>query len=224
MTSVGTLIETYSPKIDWDKKAKDKAKELGVPKDDILKEWEEARNKGIAKGKALHERKHSEYLGQDNYISYEYMKLDDEFVYSPENYIVSEGYIYDEKPFVHPKYQLVGIPDRVAIVDGKVNIDDFKSDKAIYLTAKTFKNGRFTTKQKMLPPVAHLDYCNYIKYCLQLSFYMKLILDNNKTLRPGKLRILHTIHDEETLQPIEEKIIEVPYFRKEINEILKTMK
>lgn len=224
MVGVKELIDSYCPKIDWDKKAKTKAKELGVPVEDILKEWEEARDKGILKGRTLHETKQSEYDGKENYIRKTYEKLGEDFIYNPDDYKLENDYVYDEFPFVHPKYPLIGIPDRVYIADGRVNIDDFKSDKAIYMTAPVFKSGRFTTKRKMLSPVSHLDECNYIKYCLQLSFYMRLILDNNKTLRPGKMRILHTLHDEETLEPLEENIIEIPYYRKEVDDILKRIK
>lgn len=224
MIGVKELINKYKPKIDWEKKAKEKAKELGVSKDDILKEWEDARNKGITKGKALHEVKRSEMQNCDNYVCYEYSPAGDDFTHIPENYVVGEGFTYDEKPFVHPKVPLIGIPDRVYIKDGKVYIDDFKSDKAIYKIAKTFKNGRFITKQKMTGPISHLDYCNYIEYNLQLSLYMRLILDNNKTLRAGKLRILHTLYDEDTLQPIKEEIMEVPYLRREVSDLLKTLK
>lgn len=224
MIGVKDLIRQYFPKIDWDKKAKEKAKLEGVSVDVILKEWEEARNRGIFKGKQLHENKQKELEGQDNYIQYQYCKTDDMFVYNPDNYIIHNDFIYDEKPFVHPKYSLIGIPDRVIVKDGKVNVIDFKSDKAIYKTAKVFKNGRFFTKQKMAPPIDHIDYCNYMEYNLQLSFYMKLILDNNPSLRPGKLTILHTLHDEDTLEPIEEVVYNLPYLRKEVVSLLKKLK
>jgi hypothetical protein len=145
-------------------------------------------------------------------------------VYNPLNYIIEEGYIYDEKPFVHPKYSLIGIPDRVQVIDNKVYIDDFKSDKAIYKTAKLFKIGKFYQKYMFQEPISHIDWCNYREYNLQLSLYMRLILDNNRKLRPGTMRILHTIHDEDTLMPIEEVIYEVPYLRKEVTAILKKLK
>lgn len=224
MIGVKELISKFSPKINWDKKAKDKAKEEDVSKEDILKEWEEAKEKGIRKGNALHIKKQSEYNEEDNYVRYTYQKHDDTFVYNHSNYIIENGYVYDEKPFVHYKFDIIGIPDRVIVKDNVVDIYDFKSDKAIYKVAKTFRNGKFFTKQKMLSPIAHIDYCNYMIYNLQLSFYMKLILDNNKNLKPGKLFILHTLHNEDTLEALEEITYEVPYLRKEITAILKTIK
>lgn len=225
MIGVKELLKGLGPKIDWEKKAKQKAKDLGVSADSILKEWEEARNKGIYKGNSLHEFKQKEYEDQDNYIRYDYVKTDpSSFIYDPLNYVIEEGYIYDEKPFVHPKYPLIGIPDRVKVIDNKVYIDDFKSDKAIYKTAKLFKIGKFYQKYMFQEPISHIDWCNYREYNLQLSLYMRLILDNNRKLRPGTMRILHTIHDEDTLMPIEEVIYEVPYLRKEVTAILKKLK
>jgi len=223
MIGVKELINQHKPKIDWNKKAKEKAKELGVSTEDILKEWEEAKNKGLAKGKDLHSRKSSEASSLDNYVYVGYSGPTETYVHDSSKYVLEEGFTYDEMPFQHPLVKLIGIPDRVWVENGKVNIDDFKSDKNIYKVAKAFKNGRFVIKQKMLAPISHLDYCNYIEYNLQLSLYMKLILDNNKTLRPGKLRILHTIYDENTLIPQEEVVYEVPYLRKEVNALIKKL-
>jgi hypothetical protein len=49
---------------------------------------------------------------------------------------------------------------------------------------------------------------------------MYLILQNNKTLKPGKIEIHHTIFDEDTLEPLHEDIIPIVYLRKEVNSIL----
>jgi hypothetical protein len=49
MIGVKELLKGLGPKIDWDKKAKQKAKDLGVSTESILKEWEEARDKVIYK-------------------------------------------------------------------------------------------------------------------------------------------------------------------------------
>lgn len=222
MIGVKELIKSYCPKIDWDKKAKEKSKALGISKDQLLKEWEEARDKGLNKGKILHDSKSKDYINEPSYIKYKYDHNGGDV---PDiDCIVKEGFIYDEKMFVHPKYPLKGIPDRIKVNKGKIYIEDFKSDKAIYKVAKMFKNGKFFTKQKMLPPIGHLDYCNYIEYVLQLSLYMRLVMDNNKTLRFGGLSILHTKFDEDTLEPLSEEVIEVPYLRKEVEALLKTLK
>lgn len=220
MIGVKKLIQYYLPKVDWEKKAKAKAKEEGVSTDDILQQWEDAKEKGIKKGNKLHLLKRDEMKGKDNYIEYSYSKGESEFVYNSGSYKVEEGFTYDERPFVHPTLQLIGIPDRISIVNNKVNIIDFKSDKVMYMSARILKNKGFTLRQKMLEPLGHMDKCNYNEYRLQLSLYMYLILQNNKTLKPGKIEIHHTIFDEDTLEPLHEDIIPIVYLRKEVNSIL----
>lgn len=224
MISVKDFISSFKKPVDWNAKAKKYAKEHGMKVDDVLKEWEETKQKGISKGNALHLRKQNEYLDSDNYIKYDYIKTDDTFVYNPENYKVESGYTYDEKPFVFNKLDLIGIPDRVMIKGNKINIDDFKSDKAIYMSSKGIKAGMKVIKKKMLYPINHMDDCNYVHHALQISLYMRLVWENNKHLRPGELRILHTIHDEETLEPKKEVIIKVPYLRNEVELLLNTLK
>lgn len=220
MIGVTQLIKHYHPKVDWEKKAKAKAKEEGVSTEDILEQWEEARQKGLNKGNKLHLMKREEMKDKDNYIEYSYIKGDDNFEYNSLDYIVKEGFIYDERPFVHPTLKLIGIPDRISIINNRVNIIDFKSDKTMYMSARILKNKGFTLRQKMLEPLNHMDKCNYNEYRLQLSLYMHLILQNNKTLKPGKIEIHHTIFDEDTLEPLHENIIPIVYLRKEVNSIL----
>lgn len=224
MIGVKEFIESFKTPVDWTAKAKKHAKEHGIKVDDVLKEWEEAKQKGITKGNSLHLRKQNEYLDHENYIKYDYKKTDGEFIFNPDNYKVETGFIYDEKPFVSKKYDLIGIPDRVIIKGNKINIDDFKSDKVIYMTSKGIKAGMKVIKKKMMYPINHMDDCKYVHYALQLSLYMRLVWENNKTLRPGELRILHTIHDEDTLEPKKEVIIKVPYLRNEVELLLNTLK
>ncbi len=224
MVGVIDFIDSFKTPVDWNAKAKKYAKEHGMKVDDVLKEWEEAKQKGIIKGNSLHLRKQNEYLGAENYIKYEYKNHDGDFIYNPEDYKVESGFVYDEKPFVLNKLDLIGIPDRTIIKGNKINIDDFKSDKAIYMTSKGIKAGMKIIKKKMMYPINHMDDCKYVHYALRLSLYMRLVWENNKHLRPGELRILHTIHDEETLEPKKEVIIKVPYLRNEVELLLNTLK
>ena len=224
MIAVKDFISSFKMPVDWTAKAKKAAKDRGIKLDDVIKEWEEAKQKGITKGNSLHLRKQNEFIDSENYVKYNYIKTDGDFVYDPKNYKVENGFIYDEKPFVLNKYNLIGIPDRVIIKGNKINIDEFKSDKAIYMSAKSIKAGMKVIKKKMLYPINHMDDCNYVHHALQASLYMRLVWENNKTLRPGEIRILHTIHDEDTLEPKKEVIIKVPYLRNEVELLLNTLK
>ena len=224
MQGVKEFIESFKTPVDWEKKLKTKSKERGMTVDELRREWEDARIKGLTKGVSLHHRKRQEYADADNYIYYAYKKHEEGEEYTEQDYTVKEGFVYDEKPFIVKKFGLIGIPDRITVVDRYVNIDDFKSDKEIYKESYRITNGKFSMKKKLQPPISHLDECNYLLYNLQLSLYMRMVLYHNKSLRPGVLRILHTKHNEETLEPGKETIYEVPYLRREVEALLNTLK
>jgi hypothetical protein len=52
--------------------------------------------------------------------------------------------------------------------------------------------------EKMLPPVDHLDDCNFNHYALQLSIYMYIILKHNPKLQPGSIYIHHILFETES--------------------------
>lgn len=224
MRGVKEFLESFKAPVDWEKKLKTKAKDRGMTVDELRKEWEDARIKGLAKGNSLHHTKELEFEGNENYIKYEYEKHEEGTDYTTMDYSIQNGFVYAEKPFILPKFDLIGIPDRISVIDNYVHIDDFKSDKAIYKESYRVTNGKFSTKKKMLPPISHLDDCNYLFYNLQLSLYMRMVLYHNKSLRPGVLRILHTQFNEDTLEPGKETIYEVPYLRREVEALLNTLK
>lgn len=224
MQGVKEFLESFKSPVDWEKKLKTKAKERGMTADELRREWEDARIKGLTKGESLNHRKRQEYADAENYIYHAYKKHEEGEEYTQQDFEVKEGFVYDEKPFIVPKFGLIGIPDRIMVVNKCVNIDDFKSDKEIYKESYRITNGKFSTKKKFQQPIAHLDECNYLLYNLQLSLYLRMVLQLNKHLRPGVLRILHTKHNEETLEPVKETIYEVPYLRREVEALLKTIK
>jgi len=104
-------------------------------------------------------------------------------------------------PGVYPEHMVylksVGIcgqADLVEVVDGKVNIIDYKTNKEI--RTKSFKNWEGIS-ERMSTPLSHLDDCNFNHYALQLSIYMYIIIKHNPKLRPGKIHIHHVRFEEE---------------------------
>jgi hypothetical protein len=83
---------------------------------------------------------------------------------------------------------ICGQSDLVEVVNGKVNIIDYKTNKEIKTEAFTNWEG---VTEKMLDPVSHLDDCNFNHYALQLSIYMYIILKHNPKLKPGRIFIHH---------------------------------
>jgi hypothetical protein len=99
------------------------------------------------------------------------------------------------EPGVYPEHMvylrsagICGQSDLVEVVNGKVNIIDYKTNKEIKTESYVNWEGQ---SEKMLSPVDTLDDCNFNHYALQLSIYMYIILKHNPKLKPGKIFIHH---------------------------------
>lgn len=104
-------------------------------------------------------------------------------------------------PGVYPEHMvylksagICGQSDLVEVVNGKVNIIDYKTNKEI--KTESFVNWEGIS-EKLLLPVNHLDDCNFNHYALQLSIYMYIILKHNPKLKPGRIFIHHIIFEQE---------------------------
>ena len=105
-------------------------------------------------------------------------------------------------PGVYPEHMvflksagICGQSDLVEVVNGYVNITDYKTNKEI--KTESFKDWEGIS-EKLLMPVNNLDDCNFNHYALQLSIYMYIILKHNPKLQPGKMYIHHVIFEEES--------------------------
>ena len=141
--------------------------------------------------------------------------------------------IYPEHMVYLKSAGICGQSDLVEIVNGVVNIIDYKTNKKI--SRESYKNWEGKSK-KLYSPLSHLDDCEFNHYALQLSMYMYIILKHNHKLKPGKMSIHHvTFYKEAEDQwgypitkmdmdnnPIVEKveIIDIPYLYNEIMSII----
>lgn len=89
---------------------------------------------------------------------------------------------------------ICGQSDLVEVVNGKVNIIDYKTNKEIKTESYVNWEG---ISEKMEPPVSNLDDCNFNHYALQLSIYMYITLKHNPKLKPGKIFIHHILFEVE---------------------------
>ena len=96
--------------------------------------------------------------------------------------------IYPEHMVYLRSKGICGQSDLVEVVNGKVNIIDYKTNKEIKMQSYVNWEG---ISEKMLPPVSNLDDCNFNHYALQLSIYMYIILKHNPKLKPGRIFIHH---------------------------------
>lgn len=202
--SVTSFVSKFKEKFDAvevSKKASKnkKSKWYGMKPEDIQKAWLKETDRALELGTWYHNERESDLLSI-NTLTQEGQSLNiinpiidsDGIKYAPEQKL-QDG-IYPEH-FVYLKSAgLCGQSDRVDVVNGAVNIIDYKTNKEI--KTEGFKNWEGITK-KMLSPISHLDDCNLNHYSLQLSFYMYIILKHNPKLKPGKMNLHHVIFEDD---------------------------
>lgn len=217
LIGVHKFLNRFKPEIDWEKKAKKKAKEKNVPIEDIKAEWEKKREMGIN----IHKRIQKELEGLEGVQSWEIDFKDSGGFYEglPEKDEQLQNGIYLERPCFSHKQGLIGFPDKIEVKNNTINIEDYKTFTKLYRTSQSIRFGGKVLKDSYSHPVAYLDSCNYIDTCLQLSLYMYMLWENNRTLKVGRLYLTHIVIDDN------EKIIsrnkeEVPYMREEVRKLL----
>ena len=108
-------------------------------------------------------------------------------IYDVFQYYLDNGYnIYSEIAVFDPKLLISGTIDILChrntdfvILDWKTNRDGLKFESGYYKKDKTtippqLTNEWVKTRDRMLPPLAHLDECNGSHYTMQLSIYGRL--------------------------------------------------
>lgn len=240
-------MSKFKNKFDADKQAikssKNKnSKWYGISPERIKEIWNNESNRAIELGNWYHNQREEDLVSintiERNGVAVQIYKpiYNDGIKHAPEQRLV-EG-IYPEHLVYLESEGICGQSDRVEVVNGLVDIVDYKTNKEI--KKESFKNWEGVS-QKMLGPCAHLDDCNYNHYALQLSTYMYIILKHNPNLKPGRLFLHHITFKESadkdpygypiTLKdyagnPIVDAVIqhEVPYMRSEVVEMLKHVK
>ena len=107
---------------------------------------------------------------------------------------LEEG-VYPEHMVYLKSAGICGQSDLVEVVNGKVNIIDYKTNKEI--KTESFVNWEGAS-DKMMFPIDNLDDCNFNHYAIQLSVYMYMILKHNPKLKPGRIFIHHVTFEVES--------------------------
>jgi hypothetical protein len=210
--SVTTVISKFKEHFDADliaeKSSKNKkSKWYGMSPDDIKEAWKSESDRAITLGTWYHNQRESDILScdtinRDGFDLKIVKSVEIEGLKTAPNQKLQDG-IYPEH-FVYLKSAgICGQSDRVEVVNGRVDIYDYKTNKEI--KKESYKNWEGISK-KMLHPVSHLDDCNYNHYALQLSLYLYMILKHNPKLKPGKLLLDHVIFEDEGLDKKGNKI------------------
>ncbi len=200
--SVTTLVGYFKQPFDAmsmsEKSAKNKkSKWYGMTPEDIRDAWKAEANRATTLGTWYHNQREADLCQLDT-MTKEGVEVPvfkpteiDGVKYAPVQKLV-DG-IYPEH-FVYLKSAgICGQSDYVDVVNKKVNIMDYKTNKEI--KTESFKNWEGIS-QKMKGPLSHLDDCNFMHYAMQLSTYMYMILKHNHKLDPGKMTIHHIKFEE----------------------------
>lgn len=201
-TSVTSFISRFKQPFDADtisvKSSKNKkSKWYGMKPEEIRAAWKSEAKRATDLGTWYHNQRETDLCGLDT-IEREGVVVPvvkpvevDGVKYAPEQKL-TEG-VYPEHMVYLKSVGLCGQSDLVEVVNGKVNITDYKTNKEIKTESFTSWDGG---KQKMHSPLSHLDDCNLNHYNLQLSLYMYIILKHNPRLKPGNLHIHHIMFEE----------------------------
>jgi ATP-dependent exoDNAse (exonuclease V) beta subunit len=221
------ILESYVKPFEAEKKAANKAKKTGQPVEDILREWEFARNWGMTKGTAVHTFIDLHLNGEPNFEDVEKVEnfltsLDDEqyeeftkkldviknqvmtFLdkHSHYEYVANEFWICD------PEHGIRGIVDSL--------VYDDKKDEFIIIDWKT--NKRMSTKpfffEKFLGSLDYLYKTDVSKYGIITNLYRDII-ERRSDIKVKQCKLVWFNENNKTY-----RTIRLPKHQKEIDIIL----
>lgn len=201
--SVTTLVSFLKKSFDSKKVAESVAKKknskwFGLDPLEIQEIWKKESNRAMALGTYYHNQREADLCSLAS-IEREGTTVP---IFKPVELVNGAKFAPSQKldPGVYPEHMvylksagLCGQSDLVEVVNGRVNIIDYKTNKEIKM--ESYKNWEGVS-DKMLSPIDHLDDCNFYHYSLQLSIYMYIILKHNPKLLPGKIFIHHITFEE----------------------------
>lgn len=196
--SVTTLVSHFKTPFDAKKIAEKvsktkKSKWYGIDPDIIQKIWTDESNRSTELGTWYHNQREDDLCAlasiEKEGVTIPVFKPNEikEGVKTAPSQKLESG-VYPEHMVYLRSAGICGQSDLVEVVNGKVNIIDYKSNKKIDTESYVDWEGK---SKKMQSPLDHLDDCHFNHYALQLSIYMYMILKHNPKLKPGKIFIHH---------------------------------
>jgi hypothetical protein len=241
--SVTTIVSHFKKPFDADKVAKKvtknkRSKWYGINPKDIINIWNAESKRAVTLGTFYHNQRESDLcslasIEREGFTVPVFKPLDapDGIKHAPDQKL--EPGVYPEHMVYLKSLGICGQSDLVEVINGRVNIVDYKTNKEI--KTESYKDWEGIS-EKLLSPVSNLDDCNFNHYALQLSIYMYMILKHNPKLQPGKMFIHHVLFETEGSDrygypltkydhnddPVVKDIIqmEIPYLKDEVISIM----
>ncbi len=232
LVSVSARVHALEPPKDWSSIAKKYSKKHGETPQYWLDKWEDNKNKAAAIGTLFHSMKEEELItnGLKGFEVQLGAMINGE-KWSIPTQKLQDNTVYPEMMVYDIDSMTCGQIDKAIIKSRRINIHDYKSDKEINTKAYS---SEWVKPEKLLPPCAHLDACNFNIYSLKMSMYMYMLWKQNPSFRIGDIILEHVIlkRDEEGIPILENgkpvvlgiKPIKLPYRKEEVKKILSDTK
>lgn len=242
-TSVTSLVSNFKQPFDAKGVAKKvtknkKSKWFGIPPEEIEAIWKGESERAMGLGTFYHNQREDDLCNLAsvqreglNLPVYTPIVKEDGDKIAPEQKLTNG--IYPEHMVYLKSAGICGQSDLVEVVNGRVNVIDYKTNKEIKMNSYVNWEG---LSQKLSKPLKHIEDCSFQHYALQLSIYMFIILKHNPRLKPGVIMIHHVKFERESEDkfgyPIiakeangDPKVTEVveipvPYLKKEVIAII----
>ena len=206
--SATELVNKFFPVFEKDFWANKQSEKTGIPKQEIIKEWDDKGNKARQAGTLLHlqiENYYNDLEYEKNLEVIKFLDFDKKYITNKHKPFRTEWKIFDEDNLiagtVDMVYQKKG--GELFIFDWKRSKNVIKNDGRID-DINPFENG--------MKGLSHLSSTDYIKYTLQQNIY-KYILEKkyNKNISSMNLLILHPNYINFHIVQVEEMKKETEY-------------
>ena len=220
--SATSLIETYAQEFDSDGISQMVANKRGISQKEVLDEWKKENEFSCIKGSCIHLKAQSLWMGTDYEIDYntiddtidkdrlkkEYDIMSKQATDFYNDYKDMYDMIQDEFIVWSKEFDIAGSIDGIMYNKNTQQccILDFKSNKDLQFKSKY--------RKKMKVPLHELDDVNGQHYYIQLSIY-KFLIEKYTNIKVDELFIVYFNINADSYE-----IIEIPYLKNEVEEIL----